>query len=147
MEGRLSVDLHITGALRSSECSIWPLTDVRNSGLIVLQGAFTVYRRNLIIDQVAQHRIPAVYPIRLYPESGGLVSYGVDFADQFRQAANYADRILRGAKVVELPVQQPTKALGLKVPLHLQQLAGELIENERKRIASLEAAKQAFRAA
>ena len=99
-----------------------------------------MYRRNLIIDQVAQHRIPAVYTIRLYPESGGLVSYGVDFADQFRQAANYADRILKGAKVAELPVQQPTKfelvlnlktakALGLKVPLHLQQHADELIES------------------
>jgi putative ABC transport system substrate-binding protein len=110
-----------------------------DSGLIVLQDAFTVYRRNLIIDQVAQHRIPAVYTIRLYPESGGLVSYGVDFANQFRQAANYADRILKGAKVAELPIQQPTKfelvinlktakALGLNVSSRLQQIADEVIE-------------------
>ncbi|MFV1118545.1 ABC transporter substrate binding protein, partial [Klebsiella pneumoniae] len=80
-----------------------------------------------------------VYTIRLYPESGGLISYGVDFANQFSQAAIYADRILKGAKVAELPIQQPTKfelvinlktakALGLNVSSRLQQLADEVIE-------------------
>lgn len=121
------------------EHSLSALARQPNSGLIVLQDAFTVYRRNLIIDQVAQFRIPAVYTIRLYPESGGLVSYGVDFANQFGQAAIYADRILKGAKVAELPIQQPTKfelvinlktakALGLNVSSRLQQLADEVIE-------------------
>jgi putative tryptophan/tyrosine transport system substrate-binding protein len=98
-----------------------------------------VHRRKLIIDQVARYRIPAVYTVRLYPESGGLVSYGVDFANQYRQAAIYADRILKGAKPGELPVQQPTKfelmlnlktarALGLQFPPKLLALADEVIE-------------------
>jgi putative ABC transport system substrate-binding protein len=76
-----------------------------DSGLIILQDAFTVHRRNLIIDQVARHRIPAVYTVRVYTESGGLVSYGVDFANQFRQAAIYVNLMLKGAKPEELPVQ------------------------------------------
>src|SRR5262245_60864115 len=110
-----------------------------DSGVIVLQDAFTVHRRNLIIDQVARQRIPAVYTVRLYPESGGLVSYGVDFANQFRQAAIYVDLMLKGAKRGELPVQQPTrcglvlnlktaKALGIEITPSLLVRADEVIE-------------------
>jgi putative ABC transport system substrate-binding protein len=110
-----------------------------DSGLIVLQDDFTVNHRNLIIDRAARYRIPVVYTVRLYPESCGLVSYGVDFAIQFRQAAIYADLILKGAKPGELPVQQPTKyelvinlktakAFGLEVPSALLARADEVIE-------------------
>jgi putative ABC transport system substrate-binding protein len=105
--------------------------------LLVLPDAFTVHRRNLIIDQVARYRIPAVYTMRLFSESGGLVSYGVDFANQYRQAAFYADRIL--AKPADLPVQQPTKfelvvnlktakAMGLTIPESFLLRADEVIE-------------------
>jgi len=89
-----------------------------DSGLIVLLDAFTLLHRALIIQQVARYRIPAIYTIRQFTESGGLISYGVDFANQYRQAAVYADRILKGVKPAELPVQQPTKfelAVNLKV--------------------------------
>jgi len=110
-----------------------------DSGLIVLLDAFTLHNRNLIIHQVARYRIPAVYTVRQFSESGGLVSYGVDFANQYRQAAFYADRILKGAKPGELPIQQPTKyelvinlktakALGLSVPPSLLARADEVIE-------------------
>jgi putative ABC transport system substrate-binding protein len=121
------------------ERSLSTLGQQPDSGLIVLQDAFTVHRRNLIIDQVARHRIPAVYTVRLYPESGGLVSYGVDFANQFRQAAIYVDLMLKGAKLGELPVQQPTKfelvlnlktakALGIEITPSLLVRADEVIE-------------------
>ena len=93
----------------------------------------------LIIDLVAQYRQPAVYPFRDFVAEGGLVSYGMKVSENFRQAADYVDRILRGANPANLPVQAPTKyetvinlktarALGLDVPLHLQQLADEVIE-------------------
>jgi putative tryptophan/tyrosine transport system substrate-binding protein len=83
--------------------------------------------------------LPAVYPFRYYTAAGGLMSYGIDLVDLFRRAATYVDRILRGVKPRELPVQAPSKfemvinlktakALGLDVPLHLQQLADEVIE-------------------
>jgi putative ABC transport system substrate-binding protein len=121
------------------EHSLYALGQQPDSGLIVLQDAFTVQHRNLIIDQVARHRIPAVYTVRLYPESGGLVSYGVDFANQFRQAAIYVDLMLKGAKLGELPVQQPTKfelvlnlkiakALGIEITPSLLVRADEVIE-------------------
>src|SRR5215831_241899 len=121
------------------ERSLYALGQQPDSGLIVLQDAFTVQHRNLVIDQVARHRIPAVYTVRLYPESGGLVSYGVDFANQFRQAAIYVDLMLKGAKLGELPVQQPTKfelvlnlkiakALGIEITPSLLVRADEVIE-------------------
>jgi ABC-type uncharacterized transport system substrate-binding protein len=121
------------------ERSLSALGQQPDSGLIVLQDSFTMYRRHLIIDQVARYRIPTVYTVRQYSESGGLVSYGADFANQYRQAAFYADRILKGAKPADLPVQQPTKfelvvnlktakALGLDVPTSLLARADEVIE-------------------
>src|SRR5262249_56764035 len=81
----------------------------RNGGLIVLAQPTILVHRNLIIRLAAQHRFPAVYNSRLFPAEGGLMSYGPDILDQYRSAAGYVDRILKGAKPADLPVQQPTK--------------------------------------
>ena len=100
---------------------------------------FTTGHRSEITSLAARYRLPAVYPYRVFAEFGGLLSYGDDLTDNFRRAASYADRILKGAKPSELPVQAPVKfelvinlktarALGLDVPLHLQQRADEVIE-------------------
>jgi putative tryptophan/tyrosine transport system substrate-binding protein len=110
-----------------------------NGGLIVLPGPITINHREVIIALAARHRLPAVYPFRFFVTSGGLVSYGADPFDQSRQAAAYVDRILKGEKPEDLPIQQPTKfefvinlktakALGLSVPPSLQQRADEVIE-------------------
>jgi putative tryptophan/tyrosine transport system substrate-binding protein len=93
----------------------------------------------LIVALAGRYRLPAIYPFAFYAKQGGLISYGFDAADQFRQGAVYADKILRGAKPSELPVQHPTKfelvinlktakVLGLEVPLQLLQLADEALE-------------------
>jgi putative ABC transport system substrate-binding protein len=121
------------------ECRVSGLGREPNSGLIVLLDAFTHVHRDFIIGQAARHQIPAIYTVRLFTESGGLVSYGVDLVDQFRQAAIYVDRILKGTKPADLPIQQPTKfelvinlktaeELGLTVPLIMQMTADEVIE-------------------
>ena len=121
------------------ERSLAGLAQQPDSGLIALHDPFTIKRRDLVIAQVARHRIPAVYTLRAFAMSGGLISYGVDLADPWRKAATYVDRVLKGAKPGELPVQQPTKfelvvniktakALGLDVPLTLQMTADEVIE-------------------
>jgi len=110
-----------------------------NSGLIVLLDAFTYVNHDFIIDQAARHRIPAVYTISFFAEAGGLASYGVDLANQFGQAATYVDRIFKGTKPADLPVQQPTKfklvinlktakGLGITVPQPLLLTADEVIE-------------------
>jgi putative ABC transport system substrate-binding protein len=107
--------------------------------LIVFPDAATSNARDLIVRLAQQHRLPAIYPFRYFAVSGGLISYGIDTADQFRRAASYVDLILKGAKPGELPVQAPVKfelvinlqtakALGLDVPLFLQQRADEVIE-------------------
>ena len=109
-----------------------------NGGLIVLVGPILGHRE-LIIAQAAKHRLPAIYPYRFYAEGGGLFSYGVDTLDIYRRGAGYADRILRGEKPANLPVQNPTKyelvinlktarALGLTVPATLLARADEVIE-------------------
>ena len=108
-------------------------------GLIVLPDPVTGVHRELIVALAARHRLPAVYPFRFFVMSGGLVSYGINSADQFRQAASYVDRILKGEKPGDLPVQAPTKfemlinlktakALGLDVPPMLLARADEVIE-------------------
>jgi len=110
-----------------------------NSGLIVLNEDFMIAHRVEIISLAARYRLPAVYPFRFFAELGGLISYGVNLNDNFRRAVPYADRILRGAKPSELPVQAPVKfelvinlttakALGLTVPPPLLARADEVIE-------------------
>jgi putative ABC transport system substrate-binding protein len=110
-----------------------------NSGLIMMPDGFTTGHREEIILLAARHHLPAIYPFRFFAELGGLLSYGNDRLDQFRRAAIYADRILKGEKPSELPVQAPVKfelvinlktakALGLDVSLQLQQRADEVIE-------------------
>jgi putative ABC transport system substrate-binding protein len=110
-----------------------------NGGLILTASALAIMHRELIIDLAARHKLPAVYYRRYYATSGGLVSYGYDVDQQFRGTAEYVDRILRGEKPGDLPVQAPTryelvinlktaKALGLTVPPTLLVRADELIE-------------------
>jgi putative tryptophan/tyrosine transport system substrate-binding protein len=110
-----------------------------NGGLIVLAGASTAAHRDLIIRLGTHNRLPAVYPYRYFITGGGLISYGPDTIDQYRHAAGYVDRILKGAKPPDLPVQAPTKyelainlktakALGLEVPPSLLARADEVIE-------------------
>jgi putative tryptophan/tyrosine transport system substrate-binding protein len=110
-----------------------------NGGLVVMQDTFTSNHRVDITSLAARYRLPAVYPFRMFAEAGGLLSYGNDPEDDFRRAATYVDRVLKGAKPSELPVQAPVKfelvvnlktakALGLHVPPLLQQRADEVIE-------------------
>ena len=110
-----------------------------NGGLIAMPDSFLTAHRAEITSLAARYRLPAVYPFRFYTELGGLLSYGNDPPDNFRRAATYADRILKGEKPADLPVQAPTKyelvinlktakTLGLEVPLHLQQRADAVIE-------------------
>jgi putative ABC transport system substrate-binding protein len=121
------------------ERSLAALAQQPDSGLIALHDPFTIKRRDLVIAQAARHRIPAVYTLRAFALSGGLISYGVDLADPWRRAATYIDRILKGANPGELPVQQPTKfelvinlktvkALGIAAPQTLLLSADEVIE-------------------
>jgi putative ABC transport system substrate-binding protein len=110
-----------------------------NNGLIVTASPGSALHRDLIITLAARHKLPAVYPYRYVVAAGGLLSYGPDFADQFRRAASYIDRILKGEKPANLPVQAPTKyelvinlrtakAIGLEIPPTLLARADEVIE-------------------
>ena len=110
-----------------------------NSGLIVLASPFTAAHRDLLIELAARHHLPCVYPYRYFATSGGLTSYGIDNHDLYRRAASYVDRILRGGKPGDLPVQQATKfelvinlktakALSLDIPMSLLARTDEVIE-------------------
>jgi putative ABC transport system substrate-binding protein len=110
-----------------------------NGGLIVTASPLAQRHRDLIVTLAAQHKLPAVYFDRVFVAAGGLISYGPDFVDQFRQAAGYVNRILKGEKPADLPVQAPTKyelvinlqtakALGIDVPPMLLARADEVIE-------------------
>jgi putative tryptophan/tyrosine transport system substrate-binding protein len=110
-----------------------------NRGLIVAASALASVQRSLIIELAARHRLPAVYSERHFVAGGGLISYGADFVDLHRRAAGYVDRILKGEKPADLPVQAPTKydlvinlktakALGLEIPSSVLARADEVIE-------------------
>ena len=122
-----------------TERAITAFARAPNGGLVVTASAWSVVRRDLIIALAARHKLPAVYFERLFVVAGGLISYGANFVDQYRRAAGYVDRILKGEKPADLPVQAPTKyelvinlktakALGLTVPPTLLARADEMIE-------------------
>jgi putative ABC transport system substrate-binding protein len=121
------------------ERGVTALAGAPNGGLIITASAASQVHYKLIITLAARHRLPAVYYERLFASAGGLMSYGPDFIDQFRRAAGYVDRILRGEKPADLPVQAPSKyelvinlntakALGVDVPPTLLARADEVIE-------------------
>jgi putative tryptophan/tyrosine transport system substrate-binding protein len=110
-----------------------------NGGIAVQPNPFTVAERERIITLAARQHLPAVYPYRFFAEDGGLIAYGVDVTDLYQRAATYVDRILKGERPGELPIQQPTKfelvinlktarALGITVPATLLASADEVIE-------------------
>ena len=110
-----------------------------DGGLIVAPSPFNTTNQELILALASELRLPAIYPFRYFAENGGLASYGFDTVEQHRGAASYVDRILKGEKPGDLPVQAPTKyglvinlktakALGLNVSLQLQQRADEVVE-------------------
>jgi len=131
-----TVDLHDAGEI---ERDVAAFARESNGGLIVTASAGSLAHRELITMLAARHRLPAVYPFRYFVTSGGLISYGPDVIDQYRRAAGYVDRILKGEKAVDLPVQAPTKyelvinlktakAFGLTVPPSLLARADAVIE-------------------
>ena len=113
--------------------------DEHNGGLIIAPNVVTFANSDLIVALAARYRLPAIYPFAFFAKEGGLISYGFDAADQFRQGAVYVDKILRGAKPADLPVQHPTKfeivvnlktakALGITIPQSIMYRADEVIE-------------------
>jgi putative tryptophan/tyrosine transport system substrate-binding protein len=137
----LGVELRPVGVRDAGEIerAVAAFARTSNDGLIVTGSALTSRHRDLIVTLAARHKLPAVYVERYFVAAGGLISYGPDFVDQYRQAAGYVDRILKGEKPADLPVQAPTKyelvinlktakALGLEVPPTLLARADEVIE-------------------
>jgi len=115
------------------------MTRARAGALTVLPSNMFISERRRLVDLAAKNRLPAVYPWREFVDAGGLMSYGLNVADLFRRAATYVDKILKGAKPADLPVEQPTKfelvinlktakVLGLTIPQPLQQRADQMIE-------------------
>jgi putative tryptophan/tyrosine transport system substrate-binding protein len=130
----MSLNYNATASSQSEE-SLTPC----NGGLIVTAGAQVIVSRKLILALAAKHKLPAVYPTRYFVTDGGLISYAADLIDQYRRSASYVDRILRGEKPADMPVQAPTKyelvinlktakALGLTVPASVLARADEVIE-------------------
>jgi putative ABC transport system substrate-binding protein len=135
------VELHPLGVRDASEIerAVTAFARSANGGLIITASPLTLLHRQLIISLAAQHRLPAVYPLRFFITDGGLISYGPDSIDPYRRAAGYVDRIFKGEKPADLPVQAPTKfelsinlktakTLGLEVPPSLLARADEVIE-------------------
>jgi putative ABC transport system substrate-binding protein len=121
------------------EQSVEMFARAQDGGLILTASGSAQRHRDLVISLAARHKLPAVYYARFFVAAGGLMSYGIDFSDQYRRAAGYVDRILKGEKPADLPVQAPTKyelvinlktakALGLDVPATLLARADEVIE-------------------
>jgi putative tryptophan/tyrosine transport system substrate-binding protein len=121
------------------ERAITAFAQSANGGLVVTGSSGALVHSNLIITLAARHKLPAVYNERSFAAAGGLVSYGPDFVDQYRRAAGYVDRILKGEKAADLPVQAPTKyelvvnlktakSLGLDIPTPILARADEVIE-------------------
>jgi putative tryptophan/tyrosine transport system substrate-binding protein len=136
----LGVEVNSVGVREATEIerAVSAFARASNGGLIVTGGRATDHRE-MIIKLAARHRLPAVYPFRFYVTDGGLISYGPDTLDQYRRAAGYVDRILKGEKPADLPVQAPTKyelainlktakALGLDLPASVLARADEVIE-------------------
>ena len=121
------------------EAAFTTMVQRRASALIVKADPFFIDRRERLVALAARHAIPAIYPLRMFAEVGGLVSYGIPFMDLFQQVGTYAGKILSGAKPADLPIHQPVKfelvinlktakGLGIEVPFRLQQLADDVIE-------------------
>ena len=141
MASSLGVDLFPIG-LRDAieiERELTAFAQTSHDGMIVTRTTEAIVNRELIITLAARHRLPAVYPLRVFAADGGLASYGPDNVDQHRRAASYVDRILKGEKPADLPVQAPTKyelvinlkaakAIGLDVPATVLARADEVIE-------------------
>jgi putative ABC transport system substrate-binding protein len=137
----LSVQVFAAAVHRADEIegAIEQIAREPDSGLVVLPDLFTATNRSSIIESAGRHRLPAVYPFRYFVASGGLMSYGTEVLDTYRQAASYIDHILHGKKPADLPVQAPTKfelvinlktarAIGITVPPTLMALADEVTE-------------------
>ena len=136
---KIELVLSPVGTAADIQRAIESFARVPNGGLLLPPDNMTITHRDLIISLAAQHRLPAVYSLRVFVAAGGLMSYGTDQVEMFRKSASYVDRILRGAKPADLPVQAPTKyetvvnlktakALGLEVPPSLLVRADEVIE-------------------
>ena len=132
----LPIDLAVTG---NTESAFAEFARGPNDGLIVGVGTAATIQRKLVVGLAARHMLPAVYPYRFFVEGGGLMSYGPNLIDLYRRSASYVDRILKGEKPADLPVQAPTKyelvinlktakVLGLEVPATLLARADEVIE-------------------
>jgi len=127
------------GSAEEIEAAIRTIENGQTGGIVQIPDSYTLAHRGEIIALTARHRVPTIYSNNSFPANGGLISYAVDTRDVFRRAASYVDRILKGAKPVDLPVQQPTKfelvinlktakALGLTVSSTLLARADEVIE-------------------
>jgi putative tryptophan/tyrosine transport system substrate-binding protein len=137
----MNIELSVVGPQEAGEIeqSISIFARSSNGGLIVTAGGFSLNRPDLIVGLAALYKLPAIYPFRSFVNAGGLISYGPDQGDPYRHAAGYVDRILKGEKPADLPVQAPTKyelvinlktakALGLTMPPSLLARADEVIE-------------------
>jgi putative ABC transport system substrate-binding protein len=131
--------INIRADANEIERAVTAFARAANGGLIVAGGPLAAVHRDLIVTLAARHKLPAVYSERLFVTDGGLISYGPDMIDQFRRAAAYVDRIFKGEKPADLPVQAPTKyelvinlktakALGLDLPHSILARADEVIE-------------------
>jgi len=131
-----TIDLHDPGEI---ERGVLAFAREPNCGLIVVGAPSGVVHRDLIITLAARHRLPAIYPYSFFVTAGGLISYGPNTSEPYRRAAGYVDRILKGEKPADLPVQAPTKyelvinlktakALGLEIPSSVLARADEVIE-------------------